>query len=36
VKHEALWIILAVAAVCVLYFMAMRLTKKSGDTKAGA
>jgi membrane protein DedA with SNARE-associated domain len=36
VKHEALWIILAVAAVCVLYFMAMRLTKKSGDTMAGA
>ncbi len=27
VKHEALWIIAAVAAVCVLYFVAMRLTE---------
>jgi len=27
VKQEALWIILAVAAVCVLYFVAMRLTE---------
>jgi membrane protein DedA with SNARE-associated domain len=26
VKHESLWIIVAVAAVCVLYFVAMRLT----------
>ena len=26
VKHEALWIIAAVAVVCVLYFIAMRLT----------
>lgn len=26
VKHEALWIIAAVAVVCVLYFVAMRLT----------
>ena len=26
-KHEALWITLAVAAVCVLYFIAMRLTQ---------
>lgn len=31
VKHEALWIIAAVAAVCVLYFVAMRLT----DAKKG-
>ncbi|KAB2638808.1 MAG: DedA family protein [Verrucomicrobia bacterium] len=27
VKHEASWIILAVAGVCFLYFVAMRLTK---------
>ncbi len=27
VKHEALWITLVVALVCVLYFVAMRLTK---------
>jgi len=27
VKHEAFWIILAVAVVCLLYFVAMRLTK---------
>lgn len=27
VKHEAFWITLAVAAVCILYFVAMRLTK---------
>jgi membrane protein DedA with SNARE-associated domain len=29
VKQEALWIIAAVALVCVLYFVAMRLTDKS-------
>jgi membrane protein DedA with SNARE-associated domain len=29
VKHEALWIIIAVVAVCVLYFVGMRLTAKS-------
>lgn len=27
VKHEALWIIAAVGVVCVLYFVAMRLTE---------
>ena len=27
VKHDALWIIAAVAVVCVLYFVAMRLTE---------
>ena len=31
VKHEALWIIAAVAVVCVLYFVAMRLTDRKGD-----
>ena len=29
VKHEALWIIAAVAVVGVLYFVAMRLTDKN-------
>jgi membrane protein DedA with SNARE-associated domain len=29
VKQEALWIIAAVALVCVLYFVAMRLTDKN-------
>ncbi len=28
VKHEAIWIIAAVVAVCVLYFVAMRLTDR--------
>ena len=28
VKHESLWIVAAVATVCVLYFVAMRLTEK--------
>ena len=31
VKHEALWIIAAVALVCVLYFVAMRLTAHQND-----
>ena len=31
VKHEALWIIAAVALVCVLYFVAMRLTAHQED-----
>jgi membrane protein DedA with SNARE-associated domain len=28
VKHESLWIVAAVLVVCVLYFVAMRLTDK--------
>ncbi len=28
VKHEALWVLVAIGAVCVLYFVAMRLTAK--------
>jgi membrane protein DedA with SNARE-associated domain len=28
VKHEALWVLVAIVAVCVLYFYAMRLTAK--------
>lgn len=31
VKHEALWIIAAVALVCVLYFIAMRLTDRKNE-----
>jgi membrane protein DedA with SNARE-associated domain len=34
VKHEALWVIVTVVVVCVLYFVAMRLTKKSPETMA--
>ena len=33
VKHEALWIIVAIGLVCVLYFVAMRLTSKPGDSE---
>ena len=33
VKHEALWIIVAVVLVCALYFAAMRLTAKRNDSK---
>jgi hypothetical protein len=31
VKHEALWIIAAVVVVCVLYFVAMRLTERKAS-----
>lgn len=31
VKHEALWIIAAVTAVCVLYFVALRLTDRKSE-----
>ena len=31
VKHEALWIIAAVVVVCVLYFVALRLTDRKVD-----
>jgi membrane protein DedA with SNARE-associated domain len=31
VKHEAVWIVGAIAVVCVLYFVGMRLTEKSKD-----
>lgn len=31
VKHEAVWIIAAVAVVCVLYFVAMRLTDRKSS-----
>ena len=32
VKHEALWVMIVVLLVCVLYFVAMRLTAKSPPT----
>ncbi len=31
VKHEALWVMIVIALVCVLYFVAMRLTRKSPE-----
>lgn len=31
VKHEAMWIVGAVVVVCVLYFVAMRLTDRRGE-----
>ena len=31
VKHEAMWIVGAVVVVCVLYFVAMRLTDRKGE-----
>jgi membrane protein DedA with SNARE-associated domain len=31
VKHEAVWIIAAVVAVCLLYFLAMRLTDRKNS-----
>lgn len=31
VKHEAVWIIAAVVVVCVLYFVAMRLTERKAS-----
>ena len=32
VKHEALWIMIAIVLVCVLYFVAMRLTSRGKVT----
>ncbi|MEI6818902.1 MAG: DedA family protein [Verrucomicrobiota bacterium] len=31
VKHEALWIIAAIVVICVLYFVALRLTDRKED-----
>ena len=31
VKHEALWVVVTIIIVCILYFVAMRLTTKSAD-----
>ena len=31
VKHEALWVIVTIAVVCILYFVAMRLSAKSPE-----
>jgi membrane protein DedA with SNARE-associated domain len=37
VKHEALWVMVVIVLVCVLYFVAMRLTsKKPADSAAAA
>jgi membrane protein DedA with SNARE-associated domain len=36
VKHEALWITVAVVLVCVLYFFAMRITAKKDETKSAS
>jgi membrane protein DedA with SNARE-associated domain len=33
VKHEALWVIVAVVVVCVLYFLAMRMTAKRDEAE---
>ena len=34
VKHEAIWIIIAIVAVCVLYFVAMRMTAHRHEDEA--
>jgi len=36
VKHEALWVIVVIVLVCVLYFVAMRLTAKKAAESATA
>jgi membrane protein DedA with SNARE-associated domain len=37
VKHEALWVMVVIVLVCVLYFVAMRITsKKTADPAAAA
>ena len=35
VKHEAVWIVLAIVLVCVLYFVAMRITEHRHTVGAG-
>ena len=35
VKHEALWVIIAIVVVCVLYFVAMRMTEHRGESHPG-
>jgi membrane protein DedA with SNARE-associated domain len=34
VKHESLWIVAVIALVCVLYFLAMKLTAERRDLDA--
>ena len=34
VKHEAFWIVIAIVAVCVLYFVAMRITAHRHEDEA--
>ena len=34
VKHEAIWILVGIVLVCVLYFVAMRITEQRGEGAA--
>jgi hypothetical protein len=34
VKHEALWIVIAIVLVCVLYFVAMRMMEHRHEDEA--
>jgi membrane protein DedA with SNARE-associated domain len=34
VKHEAVWIVIAIVVVCILYFVAMRLTEHRHEDSA--
>jgi membrane protein DedA with SNARE-associated domain len=36
VKHEALWVMVVIVLVCVLYFVAMRITSKKNQDSATA
>jgi membrane protein DedA with SNARE-associated domain len=36
VKHEALWVMVVIVLVCVLYFVAMRITSKKAEDSATA
>jgi membrane protein DedA with SNARE-associated domain len=36
VKHEALWILVAVGLVCVLYFVAMKVSAHRGEEQGGS
>jgi membrane protein DedA with SNARE-associated domain len=36
VKHESLWVLAIIVLVCVLYFVAMRMTEHRGDSHPGA
>jgi membrane protein DedA with SNARE-associated domain len=36
VKHEALWVMVVIVLVCVLYFVAMRITSKKTEDSATA
>lgn len=36
VKHESLWVLAVIVLVCVLYFVAMRMTEHRGEAHPGA